>query len=138
MRYVYLDSCIVIYLVEGVEPWRSRIRSCFMPPNLSRISIGFSDLTRLETRLGPKRRHDWLTLQRFDEFFAAPGFQRIELDTTVFDLATDLRATHHLKTADALHLAAAITAGCDEFWTNDTHLNKAAEQCLRVIPVDLL
>jgi predicted nucleic acid-binding protein len=138
MRYVYLDSCIVIYLVEGVEPWRSRIRSCFMPPNLNRVSIGFSDLTRLEARLGPKRRQDSQTLQRFDEFFATPGFRRIGLDTSVFDLAPDLRATHQLKTADALHLAAAISAGCDEFWTNDTRLNKAAEQCLSVIPVDSL
>jgi predicted nucleic acid-binding protein len=35
-------------------------------------------------------------------------------------------------------LAAAIQAGCDEFWTNDKHLAKVAGEHLRVIDWEML
>ncbi len=54
----------------------------------------------------------------------------------VFDLATELRAQHGLKTPDALHLAAALRAGCDEFWTNDEHLAKAAAGRIGIVVFD--
>jgi len=37
------------------------------------------------------------------------------------------------STPDALHLAAAIDAGCDEFWTNDRRLERAAAERIEVI-----
>lgn len=49
----------------------------------------------------------------------------IDLNRIVFGQATDLRVIHNLKTPDALHLAAALTANCDQFWTNDQQLVKA-------------
>lgn len=33
---------------------------------------------------------------------------------------------------DALHLAAAITGGCDDFWTTDDRLQRAAENHLDI------
>lgn len=55
------------------------------------------------------------------------------MDSSVFDLATDRRARYGLKTADALHLAAAILSGCEEFWTNDSRFANAAANRLRVV-----
>jgi predicted nucleic acid-binding protein len=52
---------------------------------------------------------------------------------TDLNLATDLRAQYRLKTPDALHLAAAITAGCDEFWTNEHRLEQAAAGRLTLV-----
>jgi uncharacterized protein len=40
--------------------------------------------------------------------------------------ATELRARFGLKTPDALHLACAEVSGCQEFWTNDDRLSRAA------------
>ena len=57
----------------------------------------------------------------------------IDLNRLVFELATRLRAESQLKTPDALHLAAAIFAGCREFWTNDKQLVKAAGKHLTVV-----
>ena len=48
------------------------------------------------------------------------------ITTETFDLATELRGLHGTKTPDALHLAAAILGGCQEFWTNDHRLTAAA------------
>jgi uncharacterized protein len=39
-----------------------------------------------------------------------------------FDRAAELRASHGLKTPDALHAGLAIVHGCDELWTNDQRL----------------
>jgi len=55
----------------------------------------------------------------------------VALDAQVFDLATELRARQGLKTPDALHLAAALHTGCDEFWTNDERLVRAASGRIR-------
>ncbi len=49
----------------------------------------------------------------------------------VFDRAADIRAAG-LRTADALHLAAAEATSCDEFWTNDRRLSGASSTTLRV------
>lgn len=51
----------------------------------------------------------------------------------MFDLATELRARHGLKTPDALHLAAAIACGCNELWTNDGRLTRATDNRIRVV-----
>lgn len=38
----------------------------------------------------------------------------------------------------ALHLAAAITSGCGELWTNDERLTRAADNRIRIINIDQL
>src|SRR5258708_3784388 len=92
-----------------------------------------SDLVRLECRVGPLRQGDQATLARFDQFFASAFIG--PLTSAIYDLATELRASHRFKTPDALHVAAAIIHGCEEFWTND-HRLKAIEPriALRVLP----
>jgi predicted nucleic acid-binding protein len=67
-------------------------------------------------------------LQKFDRFFAA--CEMIALNRAVFEQATRLRAKNQLKTPDALHLAAAVHAGCDELWTNDQQLKATDSQYL--------
>nr|WP_052166388.1 PIN domain-containing protein [Methylobacter tundripaludum] len=62
----------------------------------------------------------------------------MDLNRAVFDLASVLSAESNLKTPDALHLAAAIQAGCDEFCTNDKQLVKVATQRIKVIDWDML
>ena len=50
--------------------------------------------------------------------------------------ATELRASHGLKTADALHLATALQHGCVALISNDKRLEKAGVdlQCLCISP----
>ncbi|WP_091334734.1 PIN domain-containing protein [Allochromatium warmingii] len=60
-------------------------------------------------------------------------YRALELNRYVFEHATELRAQHRLATPDALHLAAAIDAGCEEFWTNDRRLEHAAAGLLAVV-----
>jgi predicted nucleic acid-binding protein len=130
---VYLDACIAIYYVERNPALFPAIEASLLPADGPGPRIAYSDLVRLECRVSPLRRGDQALLARFDAFFNVPGRLAIALDAPVFDSATQLRATHRLKTPDALHLAAAIRGGCDAFWTNDDRLRRAAENHVAIV-----
>lgn len=132
MRRIYWDSCVAIYRVEHVEPWSSRLAAREAELG-DEFVLCVSDLTWMECRVGPVASGHAELLARYDEFFARAELVRVPLDREVFRLATQLRATHRLKTPDALHLAAALSAGCDELWTNDHRLDTAAAAALSVI-----
>jgi uncharacterized protein len=127
MARVYLDSCVVIYLLQGPESLSQGVRSALRPEDGDPPAVCISDLTRLECRVWPIRHGEDQLLGQFDEFFGSQDVERILLQTDTFDLATELRARFGTKTPDALHLAAAILGGCQEFWTNDHRLKAAAE-----------
>ncbi|EIC21517.1 type II toxin-antitoxin system VapC family toxin [Thiorhodovibrio frisius] len=129
---VYFDACIEIHYVERNPARYQNLRARMFPTEGARPQIAFSELVRLECRVGPLRRQDPALLARFDDFFALANAVKVEIDRRVFELATDLRATHRLKTPDALHLAAAITGSCDDFWTTDDRLQRAAENHLDI------
>jgi len=126
MPRVYLDSCIVIYLIQGPESLSGTVRGALRPDENDLQVLCISDLTRLECRVWPVREGDEELLAQFDEFFSSQDVERLAIQTDTFDLATELRARHGTKTPDALHLATAILGGCDEFWTNDRRLTAAA------------
>lgn len=128
---IYLDACIVIYLVECHPRLATPIQEALLRQTGARVA--WTHLTRLESRTKPLRDNNRQTLQLFDTFFSAPTARRVELTPAIFDLATELRATHGLKTPDALHLAAAILGGCKEFWTNDSRLEKAAAGRIAIV-----
>lgn len=69
----------------------------------------------------------------YDSFFALSEVSTVGINRDVFDLATELRALHSIKTPDAIHLAAALISGCDEFWTNDKRLAKAVTDRIKII-----
>lgn len=128
---LYLDACIVIYLVERHPIHESQIRSELSAR--SGIQLCWTDLTRMETRLKPLRENNHLLLAHFDHFFGGPLAEHLFMGRAVFDRATALRAEHGLKTPDALHLAAAIEGECEEFWTNDRRLERASADAIRVV-----
>lgn len=136
MPRAYLDACVVIYYVEHHPTLYPRVKAALFRPGSEDVTPVFSDLTRMECRVQPLRRQDMETLLRYDTFFGLPDTDHVAMDAAVFDFATELRAQQALKTPDALHLAAAIHSGCDEFWTRDNRLAKAAAGRIAMIVFD--
>jgi predicted nucleic acid-binding protein len=56
------------------------------------------------------------------------------LTTAVVDRATVIRGRYRFKTPDALHLAAAIEAGCQTFLTNDARLGGFPDLTVEALP----
>lgn len=134
---VYLDSCIIIYLTEGSAEMQDRISRRLLSSDAAPIVV-FTDLSRLECRVKPLASGNPTVLADYDAFLAAPGYEKLALDTVTFDIATELRARRGLKTPDALHLAAAIASGCEELWTNDERFSHAADKRIRILTIDQL
>lgn len=128
---IYWDSCVAIYRVENVDPWAATLAQ-WLDELDTHAGLQVSELTRMQCRLAPLRTGNEELLQRYDDFFALPDIAIVDLSRAVFDRATELRARHRLKTPDAIHLAAAIEARCDQFWTNDRRMSAAAAAHLEV------
>ena len=134
MSNIYWDSCIFIYYLEAEEPIRLKLRSQLLA--VSNPILCFTALTELECRVEPMRNGKLDLLNQYDIIFISPFSRRLSLNDSVYRFATELRAKQHLKTPDALHLAAAIEHGCDSFWARDHRLAKAVSDRIQLfVPV---
>ena len=122
MRRAYLDTCIVIYLIEDAGRLSERTREFLARSSDTLLCV--SPLVRLEVIVKPLRDSNTKLVADYEDFLAAQSW--LASDDRIFDRAAQLRAGHGLKTPDALHLATALHYGCDEFWTNDDRLRLAA------------
>jgi predicted nucleic acid-binding protein len=128
---IYLDSCILIYRLEGAGQLRSRVVEAMRAAAGEVFCI--SDLVRLECLVGPIRDGDAERKAAFEAQLR--GCRRLALTRAVFDLAAELRATHRLRTPDALHAACAVIHGCRQVWTNDRRLAVVEDRLgTRVLP----
>ncbi|MDQ6951763.1 MAG: type II toxin-antitoxin system VapC family toxin [Mariprofundales bacterium] len=133
---IYLDSCVVIQLIEADDRLRRSVRESISPYLAHGIAI--SELTRLECRVHPMAHQQSVILKQYDIFFSQPEIRSIPFSVDVWELATRLRAQYALKTPDALHLAAASHGRCKTFCTCDRQLARAAEQMMNtLIPTPL-
>lgn len=131
---IYLDSNIVIYLIERPPDFGPRPVARMTELRSAGGGIVVSDLTRLECRHHPLGAGDHVTLRQFDAFFDQSAVRVAPLTTAICDRATEIRAHHRIKTPDALHLAAALEMGCDTFLTNDHRLATFDRIAVEVLP----
>lgn len=67
---VYCDSTILIYFLDSIGPFHEKAKAKLEKLHSVSARLVFSDLTRLECRVGPLKRNDAERLARFDAFFA--------------------------------------------------------------------
>lgn len=119
---IYLDSCILIYALEGEGSRRELV--------LARLGqagdhiVAISPLVAHECLVGPVRDGNHELRDAYEQMFAR--LTMLDLGMDVFVRAAELRARSSLRAPDALHLAAAQLAGCTQLWTNDGRFARAA------------
>lgn len=114
-RKIYLDSCMVMYLVEEDPHYHQRIARLLSQRSI--YEFVYSPLVELECLVKPLRGNDSAKIKNYKDFFTP--LEKAEMPDEVYAQAAKLRAFLNLKTPDALHLATADFHGCHEFWTND-------------------
>lgn len=124
MKRIYLDACILIYLIEKHPEYHPTIKTRLT--NLPEYQLAVSPLLRMEVLVKPLQDGNMLLKQRYEDFLAQQIW--LPIPETIYEQALQLRATHRLKTPDALHLAIARYHGCTDFWTNDDRLNTVASE----------
>ncbi len=128
MGLIYLDTCLVIYLVEDNPIWSGRLRARMATEAEQGFAI--SPLVAMECLVGPLRSGN----QEVERTIRAAlsGFAMLPIEN-VFEAAARLRAHFRLKTPDALHLACAQHHGCSAFWTNDRRFEAAGAAFVKTL-----
>lgn len=121
MGLTYLDSCVVLDALANPGARGESAREAIESADADRLVT--SPLVELECLVRPMRRGDNAMVDRTRKTLAR--FRQIEIPVGAFRLATHLRAIHGMKTADALHVAAASIADCSALWTSDRRLLRA-------------
>ena len=132
----FFDASALIYLVEGAEPFASRVRSelAQTAKKHPRMGAAASRLSWLECRVRPARNNDLAALAAFDAFFARPDLIWVELGKEVVELATAIRVKHGLRTPDALQAASCLQLGAKHlFLTGDAAFKKVAGLNVKVL-----
>jgi predicted nucleic acid-binding protein len=127
---IYLDTCIVIYLIEEHPLFAASIEKSLA--SVPDAVLVISALVEMECLVMPIRKNNNLLLDKYRDWFMQT--ESVEIEHEIFLRAAELRAAHQgLKTPDALHLAAAQHHGCTEFWTNDNRLDHIAPTLIKQV-----
>jgi predicted nucleic acid-binding protein len=126
---IYLDSCLVIYLIERHARWGDPVARAMAQPDGADFAL--SPLVKCECLVGPIKRGDLILQQSYTELFNE--FVSLGMPEVVYLQAAELRGRFGLKTADALHLACAQFHRCEALWTNDDRLARVSHGLVRNI-----
>ena len=120
-RSLYLDTNVIVALIEAQE---AEPDSLWMFMNRARatkiVSFHTSALSFSELLVKPYRSRDeglvrqYLQLAKSDDWLAVH-----QVAPTVIELAAVLRASTRLRLPDAIHVATAMLADCDDMLTFD-------------------
>jgi predicted nucleic acid-binding protein len=125
---IYLDSCLLIYIVEKVSPWLTSIERAM---HAAGGPFAISPLVEMECLVGPLRAGNQPLADEYRRLFAT--LQGLSFADACFRDAASIRARSGLKSIDALHLACAQHHRCTDLWTNDHRLSAAGAGLVRVL-----
>jgi predicted nucleic acid-binding protein len=109
----FFDASALIYLIEGAEPFATRVREnlAHLAARHRKIGAALSRLSWLECKVQPTRCNDFEAWAAFDALFGRADLVWVELTRDVIELATAIRVKHSLRTPDALQAACCLQLG---------------------------
>ena len=122
MSRIFFDTNVFIYMFEGLEPNRSRMLQIRRRMLERGDRIVTSTMTLGELLVKPTKLGQATLIEQYDRAIRSAS-QVISFDAQVAWRFASLRATHNLRSADAIQLACAAHAGVDLFLTNDQRLH---------------
>ena len=123
---IYLDTNILIYLMEGHERYGKLVAASLEELTQQNELLGTSSITITEFLAGTINSN-LKTLQQ------VPRLRFIGLDEVLAEQAAELQRKHPaLQIGDALHLSTAIGKQASLIFTNDRLLAKVASQYIPV------
>lgn len=121
MSKIFFDTNLFIYMFEGLEPNRSRMLSIRKRMIARGDALVTSAMTLGEVLVKPTRLGQASLIEQYDRAIRSAA-RVISFDAQVAWRYASLRATHTLRSADAIQLACAAHHGVDLFLTNDRDL----------------
>jgi predicted nucleic acid-binding protein len=122
MSRIFFDTNVFIYMFEGLEPNRSRMIEIRRRMLERRDQTVTSTMTLGELLVKPTKLGQTSLIEQYDRAVRSAA-QVVSFDAQVAWRFASLRATHTLRSADAIQLACAAHVGVDLFLTNDERLH---------------
>ena len=122
MSRIFFDTNVFIYMFEGLEPNRTRILGIRRRMLERGDRLVTSAMTLGELLVKPTKLGQVSLIEQYDRAVRSAA-QVINFDAQVAWRFASLRATHNIRSADAIQLACAAHAGVDLFLTNDQRLH---------------
>jgi predicted nucleic acid-binding protein len=121
---IALDSNVFIYVLDKhprfFEPARAALNAAARESVVISALVYTESLAKLRGRVFEESR-EWL-----DALCEQAQIKVVDIDAALAVSAAQLRSSHKLKTADALHIATALSCGASRFITNDLLLTRLA------------
>ena len=129
-----IDTPPFIYFIERNATYLPLVREAIRRIDAG-TPIGYSSVITLTEVLTQPRRTGNVTIETEYRtlLLHSRNFTLVPITAAVADQAADLRARYQLRTPDALQIAAALSAGCDAFLTNDHALRRVGELSVLVL-----
>ena len=122
---VYLDTAPVIYSIERHPDYWTLLTPLWQKLQAGEIQIVSSELLILECLVLPLKTNNTILINAYEQFLAI-RINLFPIRETTLRSAAQLRATHNLKTPDAIHAATALSVSHDVFLTNDSGLRNVS------------
>jgi predicted nucleic acid-binding protein len=120
---VALDTQIFIYFIEEDEHFLALVKPLFEAIDHGSIAAAISGLTLMEVLVVPYRSANLALADRYEALLTkSRGLRLVNIDRDLLKAAAQLRAAFKLKPPDAIQVAAAMTADCGAFLTNDRRI----------------
>ena len=124
-KKIFFDTSPLIYFLDANSIFKSKMDNIFYEILNNEIQFVTSAVTVEEFLVFPYRNEDDSAIESFWTFINEGNVNVIKIDNAIAIEAAKIRAEYrHIKTADALQLAAAVCSGCDVFLTNDKQLKQ--------------
>jgi len=120
---IAIDTAVFIYFLEEHPVFLPIVEPLFEAIDAGRLRAVTSTLTLLETLVIPYRAGNIALAAQYEALLVrSRHLSLVDIDRPLLRAAAALRARHAIKTPDALQVAAALSAGCRSFVTNDRKL----------------
>lgn len=120
---VAVDTALFIYFLQEHPRFLPLIEPLFRQADEGARELVTSALTLLEVLVVPYRAGNLALAERYEQLLTrSRGIVVCDLSRDLLRAAAELRAATGAKTPDALQLAAALSAGCKAFVTNDRRI----------------
>ena len=119
-KKAYFDTNVFIYLFEEHPQYQTSVIQIIERLESIDCQIITSELTLAECLIKPCADNDIFSQERYIEALQTSDFLTVvPVSKDVLIEASHLRASYRNKLPDAIHLATALTQGCDLFVGND-------------------
>lgn len=135
-KVIGLDTAPLIYFIEENPACIDIVRPFFEAMDKDDFLVVTSTVTLLEVLVYPLRHNFKELAEEYRDILLNSKLITMEVSNTIAEQAATLRASHNIRTPDAIQISAALEAGATYFFTNDIRLPDISS--LQILTVDAL